>query len=448
MQTKNSIFTHFKFLTIMLLLSACQTNVAPMESLPTAATLHLTPTPAATPTLIPTSLPSPAPIITQEISRSCLVTDKNDISMSGVFVFSNLSPDMIRTIFLRDSKPPNLKTLSGPGPLVHFWGISSDRKQLLYQYDTLKGGDYRMGIANANGKTILDFDDQLWSDDWWDYFSWFDDQRLRVVRMEDGKVFPHLYNPFTKEYKVLRTDWPDSYKGENLDWGLDWIAVSTLRLDGANIVYDPTLTRVLYPKKGEIVSLTDVESNPELASIQLPHWGKIPRWSQDGKNLVLVASTQPNSTKAADDFFIISRDGSTFKQLTHLSNTFNQVTISEYAWSPDGKQIAFLLNTDPGDPNAEGTQSELAVLDIQTGEITNLCFQAISAVTHLEGPVLFASTQPIWSPDGTQLMVAQWDPKSSEINRKYSVWVIDIPSLSAKKIDENKQPVGWMIKTP
>lgn len=444
-------FGIFGVCALFLILIGCS-SVETVTNSVTVFPMTSTSAPVITPsrTNIPVPMPSATTNISQKVFQTCVTvnkTDNKEIALKGVAVFNNLSPDLTETIYFRNLEKSSIKTLSSSGQLIQFWGVSPDRNKLLYEYDSSTNTEHRLAITDASGKTILDFDNE-YQQERWDYFNWFDNQRIRVVKTANNKVFPRIYDPFTNDYRILRTEWQDAYKGKDLDWGLDWNAVSAMYFDGANIVYDPSLTLVVYPKIGELVSLTDVGSGVELAHIHLPDWGKLPRWSPNGKHLVIVASAKPNNSKGADEFFIVSKDGNQFTQLTHLANNFDQVSISEYAWSPDSKHIAFLLNTAAESPFAEGTQSELAILDVGTGEITNLCFRAISTVTSLGGPVLFAHFQPIWSPDGTQILIAQWDADSSEKQRKYSDWVIDIPSLIAKKIDENKQPVGWMNETP
>jgi hypothetical protein len=74
----------FVFALLFLTLTACVSPAQPIQ--PAAATNTAEPqasptlvvqlTPAATLTPIPTPLPSSSPVITQEISRTCLVTDK------------------------------------------------------------------------------------------------------------------------------------------------------------------------------------------------------------------------------------------------------------------------------------------------------------------------------------------------------------------------------------
>jgi Tol biopolymer transport system component len=422
-------------------------------------TSTIEPPPLFTPTgtAVTTATPLETPMKLQKLSQACVkvyLTNESGLVLKGVAVFDNLSPDLVTTIFLRDLETPNLRTLSSPGKFQQFWGISPDRKYMLYEYEKLSGGDsdYRLVIADFSGQIISEFDNRFPNDPYIaNYYNWQNNENIRVVlfseSQESFRMSPRIYNPFTGNYKDLRTNFPD-YVGKDLDWGLDWIALNTLHLEGSNIVYDQSLTRVLYPKNNEIVSLTDVKTNKELASVHLPNWGRLPKWSSDDKYLSIIGAAKFSTNTASDEFFIVSRDGGEFKRLTYLSNSLEQSSISNYAWSPDGKHIAFWLYSDSGDPHAEGTQSELAILDVETGEITNLCIQGISAVTPLEGPVLFASIEPIWSPDGKQIMISQWDPSHGESNKNYNVLVINIASLTAVKIDENRQPTGWMIKEP
>ncbi len=441
-------------LVFSVFLASCS-NIGPTQF--EKATSTIAPPMVFTPsqTSVPTA--SETPISVQEISQACVEIDMNNVSgvsLKGVAVFNNLSQELVNTLFLQDLETASVKMGADPNSLVNFWGVSLDRKYILYEYERPAGddSDYRLIVADFRGQIIKEFDTQFPGDPYIaNYYNWQNNENIRVVLFSESqeafRMSPRTYNPFTGEYRILRTDFPDSV-GKDLDWGLDWIALSTLHLEGANIVYDPSLTRVLYPRNSESISLTDVETGKELASLYLPNWGRLPRWSPDGSYLSIIGTAKSNATRASDEFYIISKDGGEFKRLTYLSNTFEQSAIADYSWSPDGKKIAFWSYTEPGDPNAEGTQSELMILDTTTGEVTNLCIQGISAITHLNDVVLFSHVEPIWSPDGSQIMISQWDTTPGQNNKNYDVLVIDIPSLTGVKINENKQPAGWMIKEP
>jgi hypothetical protein len=45
-------------------------------------------------------------------------------------------------------------------------------------------------------------------------------------------------------------------------------------------------------------------------------------------------------------------------------------------------------------------------------------------------------------------MISQWDTAQGQNSKNYNILVVDIPSLTAIKINENKQPTGWMTKEP
>ena len=250
-----------------------------------------------------------------------------------------------------------------------------------------------------------------------------------------------ILNPFTQEYAPLRTDWYGVYAPKNtaenklVHWKFDNHATEFGYIHGANIFYDPSLTRVLYPKDNNVVSLVDVENETEIASAQFEDWGKLPTWSPDGQFLSIV-SHEGN----ADEFYLISRDGGEFQKITNLSEELNFGSISEVVWSPDSKQIVFWLNTIPGELE-DGAQSELAILDIRSRQVTRLCIPGISNYAY--EPWSMNHPEPIWSPDGRYIMFTQWDDPAAP--KKYNVLVIDTETGNVEKISENTAPIGWMV---
>jgi hypothetical protein len=43
-------------------------------------------------------------------------------------------------------------------------------------------------------------------------------------------------------------------------------------------------------------------------------------------------------------------------------------------------------------------------------------------------------------------MISQRDATQGQNNKNHNILVIDVPSLATIKINENKQPFGWMMK--
>ena len=99
-------------------------------------------------------------------------------------------------------------------------------------------------------------------------------------------------------------------------------------------------------------------------------------WSPDWKKIAFVAS---GGHRGAADIFVMNADGS------GLRNATNTVTTSfDFAWSPDGRRIAYLEGSLGGAPltvvNADGTGKQ-----------------------RLTGPLMVDLGSPSWSPDGRTL---------------------------------------------
>jgi len=77
-----------------------------------------------------------------------------------------------------------------------------------------------------------------------------------------------------------------------------------------------------------------------------------------------------------------------------------------------------------------GANRNLAILDMKTGEIVNLC------IPGGETPY-----QPIWSPDGKYLVVTVWKNGDSE------VMLVDLERSLANKVtnDNDKTAKGWLV---
>lgn len=406
-----------------------------------------------TPTTVPenTLTPIPLPMKTKSASTSLAtiktqcVGNSNEIpkiDLEGVVALSKATKldDAEFGFFLL-----NLKNRTAIRDIDDgmFMQVSPDRNYLVYKY--LKGDTGFLGVLNSNGKTITDFEFRFDGQRIVSYFNWQNSEQLRILHEGmENKLLAQLFNPFTQEYAPLRTEWNGVYASKNpyqdklVEWKFDLHATSAFYVYGANIFYDPSLTRVLYPKDNGVVSLVNVQTEAELASAQFENWGRLPIWSPDGQYLSIV-SHEGN----ADEFYLISRDGNEFQRITNFSEELGVGSVSGSVWSPDSKRITFWLNTEAREQEA-GAQSELAILDVATRQVTRLCIQGISVAA--VKPWLTGNPEPIWSPDGKYVLFTQWnDPASPQ---KFYVLVADPVTGAVEKISENTTPIGWMLSDP
>jgi Tol biopolymer transport system component len=249
-----------------------------------------------------------------------------------------------------------------------------------------------------------------------------------------------LLNPFTSKKQELRVNYPDSklFSNDPIGQAFHW----RFR-NGGLPVYDPTLTRTLYPEcdsqcldqslrgnDGKPIALWDLETNQVIARIMtMDDYGNTPVWTPDGKQFIIATNMSLDKNHFyGKEFFAISRDGE-LTQLTHFMDSYEVVDISNsYSLSPNGKLLAFWIATAPS--RYKGTH--LAALNIETGEVINYCIQS------------FGSVYPIWSPDGTQLLVFLQDVQAQTIPR---VVLVDLIGNYAAHMAEDGYvvPVGWMV---
>ncbi|MBI4738407.1 PD40 domain-containing protein [Candidatus Woesearchaeota archaeon] len=411
-----------------------------------ANTLIPTPTPEIIPTPTSTAEPLP-PVKTQCVND---ISGSQRLDLQGVIVLkqpeakidfqaadeSGQWPNLRVGFFFFDINNRQILKSINNGRMEQ---VSPDGKYLAYVHDDASGDKQFLGILDSSGKVVNDF--SLFMDgSWQSYYNWQNSEKIRLVAAYNT-VEARLLDPITKSHSLLKNDWDNAYSPTNpyqdkvADWKFDRMATKTFDVYGANILYDPSLTRVVYPKDEGIVSLVDVETQSELASARFTDWGRIPSWSPNGEYLTIL-----NREGDADEFYLVSRDGGQFQRITDFAKELGGATITDYTWSPDGTQIAFWLNMGQ-DEVADGEQSELAIIDISSRQVTRLCIQGISTNAH--DPWAMRHPEPVWSPDGKYIMFTQWDDANNP--RNYFVLVIDPITGELENISQNTAPIGWMV---
>jgi hypothetical protein len=396
-------------------------TVFPMAS----STSTLVPTPADTSTVSP-----------EAMSYQCLdITDHppSDYILEGTIVFSNSD----RTdAFLWNNDAKNVYRFPREdGDRFDYFDISPDRKHIVYLY--IGNTQDKLVIATADGHPV--WSEILMTDSY--SWNWFDNEQLiGSVLPRNGTPSLFLLNPFTDKKQELRVNYPDSklFSDDPIGQAFHW----RFR-NGGLPVYDPTLTRVLYPECGsqcqdrinkgnseKPITLWNLETNQVIARVMtMDDYGDTPLWTPDGRQFILATNMSLDKNDFyGSEFFAVSRDGEV-KQLTHFIDSYEVVNISNsYSLSPNGKLLAFWIATSSN--RYKGTH--LAVLNIETGDVINYCIQS------------FGSVYPIWSPDGTQVLVFIHDVQPQTIPR---VVLVDLMHHYAAQIAEASDavPMGWMV---
>ncbi|MER7708930.1 hypothetical protein ABTX81_39450 [Kitasatospora sp. NPDC097605] len=138
-----------------------------------------------------------------------------------------------------------------------------------------------------------------------------------------------------------------------------------------------------------------------------------PSWSPDGRQLAFTrtwGSSDPTTEQTQySDLYVISPDGTTAQRLTFLTNdTPYSGTVTDPAWSPDGKQLVFSYRT-----SATGRPANSRALYIVNADGTGL-----RQLTPWE---LRAGDRANWSPDGTRIIFTTYPADNAPGGGIYTV---------------------------
>jgi hypothetical protein len=405
---------------------------------PSTATSTMMPTRPVTPTgtLGPTPLPSPTlPAEAHLVSRCLSVapTFQAGQGYSGVVVLASRSTgdDPHRgEVYFYDISAGTTITVENAGPR----GVVSPDGKLLASISVVTNA---RGHVVSKQLAIRDVSGQLvklipWEPDWYELLGWVENQSVVIHQSKPNHSMQAdtflVLNPQTSVRKTLGRRFPDFADSDfvNAFWD-GWYEVQ----------YDPTLTRVTYPRpvsgNNRLVTygLWDVSKQKLITSLDKIYiepvpFGSLayrPVWTTDGSAFVFLGFT----LDAGRDLFRVSRDGQV-EQLTHLAK-IRKIQSSNLSWSPNGRYVAMYLNH----YGVQEDQAHVAVLDTTTLNLTDYCI----GVNYGQG--LFPPAA-IWSPDSNQFLVTEIG-----ITNPTRVILVDIAKGQAAQIAQDVEPVGWMV---
>jgi hypothetical protein len=365
-----------------------------------------------TPTILPTDTATAQPESRHDFQ--CLEVKTGQLEpgvYTGTIVLRGYeeSPSYLFNLSTVDMKP---LVAGKEGKSSIFEKVSPDHIWLAYE----KFQEHGLVVRTVDGKKAIDIPEE---EDWYGLSGWLDNRRL-LITLEGGPSL--VFNPFTGERRVLSNDFP--YLAEPIGIGADWWGIAA---------YNPSLTRAVYPKVGRKIVLWDMQAQREVTSLfsAMRPFGRRPVWSPDGDEFILALQIYNSDLEPLpEELYRVSKYGQQTK-ITNLGSYYENVGIAGYSWSPDADQVAFWLTHPSG--NNEDYVKRLAILNMETSQVTEYC---------INGDVYGDIEPPVWSPDGTTLVVESRD--HIDINRRLVV-LVDLNNGWAAQIAEDLTPVGWMV---
>jgi dipeptidyl aminopeptidase/acylaminoacyl peptidase len=175
-----------------------------------------------------------------------------------------------------------------------------------------------------------------------------------------------------------------------------------------------------------LVSWDGTQHVPVTASLKQAH---APRWSPDARTLAFLGSGSDSGTPQV---MLLDRTSGQIRTLTNVTGD-----IGDFAWSPDGKRLVFVMDTG-AEPPKEGAPPQPIVIDatyfkedvlgyFEKDERLHLFLANVAAgkIESLTADPQFNDDLPAWSPDGSKIAFIRTHERTADVDGMSDIEIID-----------------------
>jgi len=338
----------------------------------------------------------------------CLATKQGFPSGArGTLVLGTLEDDLLLLDLDTQERNSLVRPNKGHPSALNAPLASPDWMHFAFQDDqrSAVGGDgsRTLRVVDSTGKDIIN---TPWDPEWGDTTGWISNSVLALTAPGSPNTTIVARDVFAGVDTVLALDFPDLNTIEPIPWYFAQPLAA----------FDPSLTRAVYAGNEHAYVLWDLHGEQALWSVSADWSPEYPVWSPDGAYFAVVADWL--GTSGRSKLLVVSREGVVERAIdSNWEDSRGPYAFGNPAWDPTSSRIAFdvIFKSRP----ISNRVSSVAVLDIETGSITDYCQEVAY------------SFKPVWSPDGRYIA------GSTGI-------IVDTEAGSAYRLEGELFPFAWL----
>ncbi len=229
----------------------------------------------------------------------------------------------------------------------------------------------------------------------------------------DGKKIIYLQETYIKPSQYKQSYWMMNIDGDDRKCLVNYYCDTIYSLGDMSLSPDgSTIVARLLSMRGPrpLLLIKDIYAETRYETIALGEYFGKPRWASDGKKVVFFGFSG-RGIQANHDIFTIDNDGTNLQKLTS-----HPARDADPAFSPDGKQIAFISGRSGGD--------HVFIMDADGGNVR----QVTSGRFHCNSPV--------WSPDGKLIAYCR---SAISPAQGHEIWVTTVDGTMERSITTTVQ---------
>ena len=369
---------------------------------------------------LPAQVPSATPLVKLTTTENSVVSTvcptvqplEQGLPLAGSLIYSDNSSNFILSF-------PNLITTEIQPERIFTDGTISPNGKYFVTSTTLYGddgsyqGDY-LDVLDSSGDFVAS---EAWKKEWTENPVWLNNNEV-ILSFQNGAVL--IYDPFQKTTHFQSISLPDSQNlhVENLDPSFNTVIYS----------YYDNASEADFGQSNNAIGIRDIKNQKDILVLKDEYSSLVSRIvSSNDRNKVAITTVTPNEQQNHSEIMVVNNEDSSFATLNDFRSLFDEITITDIAWSLDDNEIYFWAFTN-------GNKSNLFSINLESNQVKQYCILGNSQANSI-----------VWLKNASGFyLVTDSRNYTNQDQEEWDVLLVDSRNNNAYVVAKNVTLFGWL----